>query len=101
MPECYQCGATEVLGEGVVVGKRDPEADPKCNECLAEYLERDTMLSEREAEVVAFTQLSDMRLDILANALDISENTAQEYYRRARDKADLARVTTTELEELL
>lgn len=101
MTECVRCGATEDLEAGTAVGSRDPDADPLCNECLAETLEEVTMLSEREAQVVAFRQVADLRFDLVAESLEIAENTANEYYRRAREKALLAERTTQELTEFL
>jgi len=98
---CSQCGRSEDDPDVVVIGARDPEEDSRerCNVCVAEQLEEYTTLSDREAQVIAIDQLTNLRRDIVADKLGIAESTVDEYHRRARQKAHLAQTTVTELKE--
>lgn len=100
MSECVYCGRVGEPEHGVVVGLLGSINENVCNVCWSGELERETTLSEREAEVAALKQLGGYSHNRIAGLLDIDKSTVDEYSRRITDKIRMAEKTIAELEDL-
>jgi len=98
MTECIECGATDDKSGGIVVGLLGELNESYCNVCRADHLAAETTLSRQEAKVIALKQLCGMTHDSIAELLDISKSTVDEYSRRANDKQQRAEATVAELD---
>lgn len=66
---------------------------------LAQSLEEDTLLSERQAQAIAYDSLGLSREEI-ADVLNIERSTVDEHFRRARNKLEKAKTTSEALEDV-
>jgi len=98
MTECIDCGATDDKAAGIVVGLLGELDEPHCNVCRADYLATETLLSQQEANVIALKQLCGMSHASVAELLDISKSTVDEYSRRANEKRTRAEATAVEMQ---
>ena len=101
MSECVHCGATDAPEGGIVVGAVGELNESVCTVCRAEELREQTVLSEREAEVAAHKQITGASHETIAERIDLSKSTVDEYSRRFKDKVKRAKATTAELDEFL
>lgn len=101
MSECIHCGATDDPENGIVVGAVGELNESVCTVCRADELRENTVLSRREAEVAAHKQVSGASHATIAERIDLSKSTVDEYSRRMKDKVQKSQVTVTELERFL
>lgn len=97
MTECIHCNATDEPEHGVVVGLHGELNEAVCNVCLAQSLEQETLLSEREAQVAALKLLGGWSHGKIAEILELDKSTVDEYSRRINQKVQQAERTVSEL----
>lgn len=95
--ECVHCGATDDRENGILVGLVGELNENVCNICRAEALQEVTVLKRRESEVAALKEQGMSHSDI-ADMLEISKSTVDEYSRRLRDRVRRATVTANKLQ---
>lgn len=101
MTACTHCGKETNAEAGVVVGTPPSRDETICTVCRARDLETTTVLSAREAEIAAHKQLSEASHATIADRLDLSKSTVDEYSRRIKKKITEARVTGDEVGDLM
>lgn len=99
MSECVNCGATDA-GD-IQVGALGDLNETVCTICRAKLLCDTTVLSEREAEIAAHKQITGATHDAIAERLELSPSTVDEYSRRMKTKVRKAKQTTHELSEFV
>lgn len=105
MSECVHCGAQDAPDGGIVVAQTEEGGDSTCNVCLASYLNENTALSNREAEVAAL-KLQGHRHETIAELIQAfhgeekpTKSTVDEYSRRMNEKLEKATATVNALEK--
>lgn len=101
MSECIACGATDDPAHGIVIGVAGEQTESICTVCCADELKQTTVLSEREAQVAAHKQITGASHETIAERLDLSKSTVDEYSRRLKEKVLKAKNTTSALSEFL
>lgn len=101
MSECIHCGATDGPEGGIVVGAVGELNESVCTICRADELREHTVLSRREAEIAAHKQITGASHETIAERLDLSKSTVDEYSRRFKRKVKEAEQTTAKLGEFL
>jgi DNA-binding NarL/FixJ family response regulator len=96
MSECPECGATDAPDAGIVVGVVEA-GRTMCTVCRAAELHEHTVLSKREAEIAAHKQITGASHATIAERLELSPSTVDEYSRRFKRKVTEAARTTEEL----
>jgi DNA-binding NarL/FixJ family response regulator len=99
--ECVNCGAVDEQANGVTIGLQGDLNTPACTICRANELQDQTVLSGREAEVAAYKQLTGATHQEIAERLELTKSTVDEYSRRVQKKVRQAATTTQELDEFL
>lgn len=97
MSECIHCGATDAPEAGIVIGAVGELNESVCTVCRADELRENTVLSRREAEIAAHKQITGASHETIADRLDLSKSTVDEYSRRMKEKVRKAANTTNEL----
>ena len=101
MPECIHCGATDEPEHGIVIGAVGELNESVCTVCRTDELAENTVLSRREAEVAAHKQITGASHETIAERIDLSKSTVDEYSRRMKDKVRKSKATTNQLAEFL
>lgn len=101
MSECVHCGATDAPEGGIVIGAVGDLNESVCTICRTDELAENTVLSRREAEVAAHKQVTGASHETIAERIDLSKSTVDEYSRRMKEKVRKAKVTANELGEFL
>ena len=101
MSECVHCGATDAPDGGIIVGAVGELNESICTICRADELRENTVLSRREAEIAAHKQITGASHETIADRLDLSKSTVDEYSRRMKEKVRKSATTTSELGEML
>ena len=101
MSECVHCGATDAPEAGIVIGAVGELNEGVCTICRADELRENTVLSRREAEIAAHKQITGASHETIADRLDLSKSTVDEYSRRMKEKVRKSANTTNELGEFL
>lgn len=98
MSECIHCGAEDDPDHGVVVGLVGELNETVCNVCRSEDLQERTVLKRREADVYALKEQGYSHGQI-ADLLDLSKSTVDEYSRRINDRVKRAKETVAILDD--
>ena len=101
MSECIHCGATDDPTSGILVGAIGELNESVCTVCRSEFLQSQTVLSRREADVSAHKQVTGATHEKIAARLGLDKSTVDEYSRRMKAKIEKAAVTQNELSEFL
>ena len=97
-PECVRCGATDAPEHGVIVGIANDEVNTtECTLYRADELKELTVLSDREADVAAHKEITGAPHTKIADRLDLSKSTVDEYSRRLQAKVKEAKQTISYL----
>jgi len=94
--ECAHCGATDAPEHGVIVGIANDDVNTtECTLCRAEELKELTVLSDREADVAAHKEITGAPHTKIADRLDLSKSSVDEYSRRINTKVKEAKQTVS------
>jgi len=94
--ECAHCGATDAPEHGVIVGIANDDVNTtECTLCRAEELTELTVLSDREADVAAHKEITGAPHTKIADRLDLSKSSVDEYSRRINTKVKEAKQTVS------
>lgn len=96
--ECIECGREGGGDSDIVVAELQGGYGPVCNECWADSLHDETVLSEREADVAALLVLDiPMVAREMGDVLGIEESTVHTYVDRIDEKIKRAHRTVDEI----
>jgi len=99
MSECVHCGAVDEPGHGIVVAPVGELDEAACNVCLTDAKADGTTLSQREAQVAALKEMGYSHSRI-AELLEITKSSVDEFSRRVNEKRHAAERTVEELDTI-
>ena len=98
MLECKSCGA-EQGDDGIrEIGVTKYGGEAWCLYCRTGWLNEKTFLSAKEAEVMAYKQITGKSHEDIAEGMGIEKSTVDSYSQRAREKFFKAAETVEALE---
>ena len=98
MVQCDQCGLQQADQPETHINYVVHNGDLWCFDCRKAYLVDETILSEREADVMALKQITGKSHEDISDELELDKSTVDEYSRRAREKFFRAAETVQALE---
>lgn len=101
---CEECRQSADPDEGRYIGRvrlTDGETGVRCTECYADMLVDETLLSGRESEVVAYTELTDLKHREIGEIIDMGRENVGSYRSKAMKKRDKALAQLEEAEKTL
>jgi DNA-binding CsgD family transcriptional regulator len=100
MAQCEACKAKPDRTNGIVVREPRDTYGPHCNECWSLWLNDETVLASREADVAALKEMGYADMEI-ADILGIERSTVTTIMSRVRAKGERAERTVTELRNIM